>query len=62
MSPTTTTGRLAARARPMFAMSFIPQVDLCRAPRTLADDDLETSPQIFERLQHHRQKFPLHPW
>ena len=50
MSPTSSTGRSAARARPMLVEVGGAQVDLGRAAGALADDDVVAGAQVGERV------------
>ena len=52
MSPTTTTGTSAARAKPILAMSCFPEIDLGRAAGALDEDDVRLALQLAEALQH----------
>ena len=60
MSPISTTGTSAARAKPMLAMSFVAQIDLRRAARALDQHEVGLARcSLRETLEHARQQLRL---
>ena len=56
MSPTMMTGTLAAREKPILAMSLLPQIDFGRAAGALDEDEVGLALQPGETVQHLRHQ------